>query len=369
MDQSHYQQAHKKHKFSISLLLGDPFALSTISVAIIGWIIAFAASVSSDTTGTYPQFSWWGLAYQFALIIGITYVLASDAVDLYRLAVVGFASAGLVYSTNSTNNLVYTGRAADAAAAAGNILLSIVNCLWIFYFGTSSDAPPHAFIDSYALGKDSSVGTRSHRSVTSSAQGGYAAGAHTGSGHAHTGSGSVVATSRSQTAGPTGTAPGIDPYRYARGMAPSTASAVPTPTYPHFPQQQQQLQQQQQQQQHMFTSAQLSGFETASIGGPTGTGTATSSSAPVSATLLRPSGIDANPVPAAVVEPLDAPTDYPLRARAIYSYNANPDDANEISFSKGEILEIADVSGRWWQARKANGEVGICPSNYVQLLD
>lgn len=295
------QYGSGRKRVSIGNIIGDPFALATISIAALAWIISFFACIFAQVQNktTFPTYSWWTVVYYFFVIAGVFVVVASDAIQTYHVAVTGYLAAGLVLTTSSVNGLVYSSNGAKEAAAAGFILLSMVTIVWIFYFGSAPSAVPRAYIDSFALSKDN--GTNRQTMNT-----GY----------------------------------GLN--------RPETSTSVQPP--------------------QMYTSAQLNGFENPSpVGGMNG-----ASAVQRNSTAAPAFGAATGPKPTAAPSPPEGeivpPTEYPYRAKAIYSYEANPDDANEISFSKHEVLEVSDVSGRWWQARKENGQTGIAPSNYLILL-
>ncbi|KAH7410150.1 high osmolarity signaling protein SHO1 [Phaeosphaeria sp. MPI-PUGE-AT-0046c] len=291
----------QRSTFSVGRIIGDPFALATISISILAWIISFVSSIISATLGDdvrFPNYAWWALVFFFFCIIGVTVTVASGVERTYHVAIVGFLAAGLVFTTSSVNALVYSPIASFEAAAAGFILQSMIAIVWIFYYGSQPQASHRAFVDSYALHKEH-PGSRSSRPISN----GY--------------------MNRPET--------------QVNNQAPQ-----------------------------MYTSAQLNGFETSSPvsgypGGPAGA-QGRNSSAP------QFGGMTNSATPQNDEPQQEASIEYPYRAKAIYSYEANPDDANEISFQKHDILEVSDVSGRWWQAKKPNGETGIAPSNYLILL-
>ncbi|KAL1296725.1 hypothetical protein AAFC00_000195 [Neodothiora populina] len=303
--EAHRREVYGSRKrFNMGNIAGDPFALATVSIAIIAWVIAFVSSIIAQLHSSYPNYSWWAVAYMFFCILGVSITVASDSILTYHVAIVGFLAAGLVFTTSSVNSLVYSSDGAHEAAAAGFILLSMVAIVWIFYYGSQPTAAPRHAIDSFALHKDGRMTSRSSRQ------------------------------------------PAPSTYR------PETSIS---------------------QQPQMYTSAQLSGFETSSPvtgypGGNLGAMDARRDSDRFANNQQQSSNLASHHAAMERPESTAVPTEYPYRAKAIYSYEANPDDANEISFSKHEILEVSDVSGRWWQAKKENGDTGIAPSNYLILL-
>lgn len=78
-----------------------------------------------------------------------------------------FLATTTVYTTNSTNNFVYLTAPSTAAAAAGYILLSIINIIWMFYFGTTDETKFHIILDSFT---DSSSGRRAATYTTPAQQ-------------------------------------------------------------------------------------------------------------------------------------------------------------------------------------------------------
>ncbi|KAJ3414856.1 Transmembrane osmosensor [Chytridiales sp. JEL 0842] len=87
---------------------------------------------------------------------------------------------------------------------------------------------------------------------------------------------------------------------------------------------------------------------------------------------------NAPPAPMAAAPPAAAPAPAAeaaapvVKAKALYTYDASPKDPNEISFTKGDILDVLDSKGRWWHVRRVASDgttsVGIAPSNYLQLV-
>ncbi|KAL7925837.1 hypothetical protein ACQKWADRAFT_310122 [Trichoderma austrokoningii] len=293
-----HSNIYRRRGFQSGNILGDPFALATTSIGFLAWLITFVGCIIGQIQETqvdpFPKFSWWASIFSLFLIIGVFYVVGSDTIQTYHVALTGYSAGGMVLVTSSVNSLVYSKDAAREAAAAGFILLSMVVLVWTLYFGSTPSATPRAFLDSFALTKESAHMQRQTMS------------------------------------------------NYGGGMGrPETSNSVQPP--------------------QMYTSAQLNGFENPSpVGGASqvGGGRGSHLSGFGGPTQFKVTAPDAEVIP---------PTEYPYRAKARFPYTADPKDGNEISFRKDEILEVSDVSGRWWQARNEAGHTGIAPSNYLEL--
>lgn len=303
----------------LSGLLADPFAISTMSFGIITWIVAIAGAASSSSK-TFPRFTWWGLVYEILLLIAIIFLYLFNIIELYKFTLVGLLSIAFIYTSNTTNNLLYATPessdgtvSANLCCAAGCLLLSILNLTLIIYFGGHPESPTNQFIDSFSL-KNSQHNHLDDKHFNNH---------------------------------------NLDDHDdFARPMVGGTNQ--PINNFQDNNLRQSQLTTNNKANTPYMSSSQLNGLENFSSSDINNRDLTNNKRS----TIYNNDQPDSQPA-----------MNFRYKAKALYSYDANPDDINEISFVKDEILEVDDIDGKWWQARRANGQIGICPSNYVKLLD
>ncbi|KAI0003854.1 hypothetical protein BJV74DRAFT_764106 [Russula compacta] len=314
--------------------------LFTTVFAILGWFIAFIAQIVAtadfghETVGTL----WFAIWLQLFLILGVIYTLASDSIAMHRFQIVAFGSVAIVFAVIGVNQSIFSQTASLDALAAGWLILAIVDILWVLYFTSEEDSLSLYLFNSLGTGgltppsrRRRTRTTSMHNSANYGGGGGY-------------------------------TAAGIGPAGYDTKLNNSFAPEIGSSPINNM----------NVQPAHSQKSA------TSVVGqnspGPTPAvlGTDTSGPQGINSPLMSTpgnAGIGAGggpPLPADTSVASDAT--YQYRAKALYAYTASPDDPSEISFSKGEVLDIIDKNGKWWQARKEDGTLGIAPSNYLQII-
>jgi len=318
--------------------------LFTTILAVLAWFVAFIGQAVATARFGHNAVGvlWFSIFLQLFLIIGVIYTLASDSISMHRFQISVFGAIAIVFAVTGVNQGIFSGQASLDAMAAGWLILAIVDILWVLYFTSEEDSLTLHIFNSMGTGGLTPPSrrrrTRAQSSIHNMAAGNgyvtnYASGGGIGSHEPYdvkmgSGMGSPAAGLRSQHSFGAGS---IDHNRSIGGGT-GAGSIHNTP----------------------------SGGGGGSIGG----GDTNGPSSPLMAGIGAGgsgggSATDAIP---------QQPDSYSYKAKALYSYTASPDDPNEISFTKGDILDIVDKQGKWWQAKKADGTVGIAPSNYLQII-
>lgn len=301
------------------------FVLSTV-----GWIVAFIGQIAAEAGSPGHQGTlWFAIFLQLAIIVANYLCVMTDSLPTHRLQLTAFTAVALVFSVQGINRGIYSNNSSEEAVAAGWFLITLTNIIWLLFLTSEEESPFYPLVN---IANDGVTPPASRASGGGRYNGGGGAGMGGGvsmrsAGGAGLGYGGGNASSYSNNNG--------GAYQSGFGHSPSAADV---------------------------TTSNGTG-----LGAPK-----------MSSNSIRDGGLSqdapsvashgvASPVVVGGNKSGELP-DYGYKARALYAYQANADDPTEISFSKGEVLDIVDNSGKWWQARRSTGETGIVPSNYMQLL-
>ncbi|KAJ7082431.1 hypothetical protein B0H15DRAFT_441566 [Mycena belliarum] len=371
------------------------FFLFTTLLSVIAWVVTLVGqAVATAKFGNRAVGArWFSILLQGFLTLGVVATIATDSLATNRLQLATFGAIALIFAVQGVQLGIMDGAARPALVAmgAGSLVLAVVDIMWVLYFtseedslalhlfsrlGTGGLTPAHrrrtmTEQPASGLGKTTLGDGEGERESGSAKQGAKLHDAHGGSGPpARNGSSRAVSISSFKSLMGGGAGAGAQRKSYALGAGVSsedvragaqglarsgtggrsiasrksllslaTHAESDEGTVPPMP---------------------VSDASRAPV-----PGTAAGAGAPVS--LPSPQN-SAPSIHTSALRMTDEEGEPMLLAKALHAYKGSPEDPNELSFAKGEILEIEDKEGRWWQAKKADGTLGIVPSNDLLLI-
>ncbi|KDQ15708.1 hypothetical protein BOTBODRAFT_173783 [Botryobasidium botryosum FD-172 SS1] len=328
--------------------------LVTFILAIIGWIAAFIGQ--AVTTAIYGnQFVgtlWFSIWVQICVIAGTLYTLASDSIGMHRVQISIFAAVALVFAVEGVNAGIFNTHPALQLMAVGWLLLAVVDIIWILYFTSEEDSLMYDLFSRLGTGSFTPPSRSGRRRTinTGRSSGAVSNGIGPGGGYGYANPDLGGGMIKNEEAATLRTPPARSP---SLGIPGSERGVVGSPMT-------------------MGTMGLSAGPGLAGMGMPTAHPSSGGTQSPRNGSPTTPlmSGTRGSMMQETMsgTEGTIEPEVYNYKAKAMYAYSASPDDPNEISFNKGDVLDIVDSAGKWWQARAEDGRTGIAPSNYLQLI-
>jgi len=340
------------HSLDYSRSLGKSYIfLASLFISIAGWITALVsqsvvtAKVGNELVGPL----WFGMILQLGVILGLVITFTNDTLFQYGIPLAIYAALATAFGAQGIHLNVFHGIPAQKALAAGWLITCIINVVWILVLSSEPSSLIYRFVASNGR-VSGPVGIPNiavqNVSTNLDAFGNkYNTEGVVPDNQQHNGSvvGSMVGNN-SENRGSRIHSLAADPEGHRQRSVGVWSTPSQTPIRPGS--------------MRDVPPVPESTVPPADVS-EAGPGTRPTSEANMDQN--RPVTNHTNPGMG------PGPQQLP-RALALFDYNASDTDPHEVSFAKGEVLEVIDRSGKWWEVIRTDGARGIAPSNYLKLM-